>query len=347
MERGGDPDDGEPVRTSHVKGHLFKVVATAMLWMLCHVAHAGTHHYYYTDPQGTVLAKADASGTIVATYDYAPYGTAVASMSPAPNGPGYTGHVNDPDTGLVYMQARYYDPAVGRFLSVDPVSAVAKFSRYTYASNNPITNIDPDGMSDIPFGDCSKNPNCSHSFISGSDGGGTSSGAVKSTFTAPVGTPDSMKKYFVGTSASDRIKAAMAVMNYYSIDYHGVNFFYDAPLHDYADTLKDGPNGDGQTTIGESLFKLSFGYIGAVLSHEIEGHWQMQWSAPGMRSSETQAFSMREVQAFRMELSQTNVSRFGLTQDEVHMENVKLKTYYDYLSPANKRAVDRREYVPF
>ena len=44
-------------------------------------------------------------------------------MSGAPNGPGYTGHVNDPDTGLVYMQARYYDPGWGGFLSVDPVGA--------------------------------------------------------------------------------------------------------------------------------------------------------------------------------------------------------------------------------
>jgi RHS repeat-associated protein len=113
------------------------------------VAYAGTHHYYYTDPQGTVLARADASGAIIATYDYAPYGTAVASMSPAPNGPGYTGHVNDPDTGLVYMQARYYDPSTGGFLSVDPEGSVAgniyNFSRYAYANNNPVMNVDPDG----------------------------------------------------------------------------------------------------------------------------------------------------------------------------------------------------------
>src|SRR5574337_1092160 len=113
------------------------------------VVHAGTHHYYYTDPQGTVLAKADASGVIIATYDYAPYGTAVASLSPAPNGPGYTGHVNDPESGLVYMQARYYDPATGRFLSVDPVTPTPgdlfNFNRYAYAGNNPIKNVDPDG----------------------------------------------------------------------------------------------------------------------------------------------------------------------------------------------------------
>lgn len=124
-------------------------VVCLFLLLFSDLLHAGTHHYYYTDPQGTVLAKTDANGTIIATYDYTPYGTAVASMSPAPMGPGYTGHVNDPDTGLVYTQARYYDPTTGGFLSVDPVTPatgnIFNFSRYAYANNNPIANTDPDG----------------------------------------------------------------------------------------------------------------------------------------------------------------------------------------------------------
>lgn len=113
------------------------------------VLHAGNVTYVYTDPQGTPLAEADANGNIIATYDYAPYGQAVTSMSGSPNGPGYTGHVNDPETGFVYMQARYYDPEVGRFLSVDPIgiSAGSLFNgnRYAYANANPVANIDPDG----------------------------------------------------------------------------------------------------------------------------------------------------------------------------------------------------------
>ncbi|THD06342.1 RHS repeat-associated core domain-containing protein [Rhodanobacter lindaniclasticus] len=125
----------------------------AALWLILSLwaglTHAGTHHYYYTDVQGTVLAKADANGAIVATYDYAPYGTAVMNMSPAPNGPGYTGHVNDPESGFVYMQARYYDPAAGRFLSVDPMGLtpgnVFGQNRYVYANNSPYTNFDPTG----------------------------------------------------------------------------------------------------------------------------------------------------------------------------------------------------------
>jgi RHS repeat-associated protein len=62
---------------------------------------------------------------------------------------GFTGHVNDPDTDLVYMQQRYYDPIAGRFLSVDPVVTDANsgggFNRYNYANNSPYKYVDPDG----------------------------------------------------------------------------------------------------------------------------------------------------------------------------------------------------------
>lgn len=132
-----------------MKGHILKVVITTMLWMLCHVVQAGTVTYVYVDPQGTPLAEADASGNITARFEYTPYGVSVSSMGAAPDGLGYTGHVNDPDTGFVYMQARYYDPSGGRFLSADPISPASgdlfNFNRYDYTSNNPVNHTDPDG----------------------------------------------------------------------------------------------------------------------------------------------------------------------------------------------------------
>jgi len=124
--------------------------ALAVLWST--VALAKTVHYYYTDPQGTVLAKTDASGHVLVRSDYRPYGSPAQAQGTLPAGPGYTGHVNDPDTGLVYMQARYYDPGVGRFLTVDPVDPTAanefNFNRFVYANGNPIINTDPSGMDD-------------------------------------------------------------------------------------------------------------------------------------------------------------------------------------------------------
>ncbi|MGS0998319.1 RHS repeat-associated core domain-containing protein [Rhodanobacter sp. UC4451_H18] len=128
--------------------NTWQKIALAVLMLAAGQLHAeDAVHYYYTDPQGTVLAKADATGNVIATYDYAPYGS--QALGAPPSGPGYTGHVNDPDTGLVYMQARYYDPGVGRFLSVDPVTPspgnTFNFNRYDYTNNNPINHTDPDG----------------------------------------------------------------------------------------------------------------------------------------------------------------------------------------------------------
>jgi RHS repeat-associated protein len=65
--------------------------------------------------------------------------------------------VQDAATGLTYMQQRYYDPLIGRFLSVDPVTAYsmlgANFNRYWYANNNPYKFTDPDGRFGTPWED--------------------------------------------------------------------------------------------------------------------------------------------------------------------------------------------------
>lgn len=112
---------------------------------------AETVTYYYTSPQGTVLAAADSAGNFLTSADYRPYGG--QALGTPEDGPGYAGHVNDADTGLVYMQARYYDPAVARFLSTDPASAhegsLDQFNRFAYIKNNPASNIDPDGKESV------------------------------------------------------------------------------------------------------------------------------------------------------------------------------------------------------
>ncbi|SDM91289.1 RHS repeat-associated core domain-containing protein, partial [Maricaulis salignorans] len=65
-----------------------------------------------------------------------------------------TGHITDTDTGMVYMQARYYDPAIGRFLSGDPVGFAqggpGYFNRYAYVGNNPLNATDPSGETMMP-----------------------------------------------------------------------------------------------------------------------------------------------------------------------------------------------------
>lgn len=107
--------------------------------------------YQHTDALGSPIAVTNEAGAVIDRNDYEPYGAIIGK--PNFNGIGYTGHVMDGATGLTYMQQRYYDQSIGRFLSVDPVTADAKtggnFNRYWYANNNPYRFVDPDGRLDL------------------------------------------------------------------------------------------------------------------------------------------------------------------------------------------------------
>ncbi|WP_234349362.1 RHS repeat-associated core domain-containing protein, partial [Xanthomonas citri] len=107
---------------------------------------AGTIKFQHTDALGSPIAVTDAAGQVVERTDYQPYGSPIGKTV---DGIGYTGHAMDGATGLTYMQQRYYDQDLGRFLSVDPVAAdsvfSANFNRYWYANNNPYRFTDPDG----------------------------------------------------------------------------------------------------------------------------------------------------------------------------------------------------------
>ncbi|UHQ23257.1 RHS repeat-associated core domain-containing protein [Lysobacter sp. 5GHs7-4] len=102
--------------------------------------------YHHTDALGSPVATTNAAGALIERTNYEPYGSAINKTV---NGIGYTGHVMDGATGLTYMQQRYYDPTLGRFLSVDPVTANSgtgsNFNRYWYGNNNPYRFTDPDG----------------------------------------------------------------------------------------------------------------------------------------------------------------------------------------------------------
>jgi RHS repeat-associated protein len=84
-----------------------------------------------------------------AVTNYGPYGMPLtgAGLS-APPSKGYIGERFDPETGLQYLHARYYDPDLGRFLSPDtwdPTLPGVDNNRYAYAGNDPVNGSDPGG----------------------------------------------------------------------------------------------------------------------------------------------------------------------------------------------------------
>lgn len=107
--------------------------------------------YVHTDALGSPVARTNASGSVLNRTRFEAYGYPAAGTKPSPatSQIGFTGHVQDAESELVYMQQRYYDPIAGRFLSVDPVVTDANtgkmFGRYHYGNNNPYKFVDPDG----------------------------------------------------------------------------------------------------------------------------------------------------------------------------------------------------------
>ena len=79
----------------------------------------GTVYYYVTNLQGDVMRIVDASQNIVTSYDYDPYGKVISATGTLANvNPlRYRGYVYDQETGFYYLQSRYYDPAIGRFIN--------------------------------------------------------------------------------------------------------------------------------------------------------------------------------------------------------------------------------------
>ena len=109
---------------------------------------SGDISFYHVDGLGSVRRMSVLSGSAAAAYAYDVFGS-LRNVVGASTTFGFTGEQIDSEVGLVYLRARYYDPEMGRFLSLDRFPAVAgltqTINRYTYAQNNPARHTDPSG----------------------------------------------------------------------------------------------------------------------------------------------------------------------------------------------------------
>jgi RHS repeat-associated protein len=108
----------------------------------------GAVTYLLTDSLGSVRAAVSSSGSLIGATSYDAWGNPQATGGLAAITPfGYAGGYTDAD-GLIYLQARYYEPATGQFLSADPLLAQT-LQPYVYANGNPVSEIDPSGESGL------------------------------------------------------------------------------------------------------------------------------------------------------------------------------------------------------
>lgn len=101
--------------------------------------------WYHYNAHGDVVQLTDNNSTVIADYDYDPFGIHMKEAEQDDLNPfRYCGEYYDLESGYVYLRARYYDPEIGRFISEDP--ARDGFNWFVYCNNNPIRYIDPSGM---------------------------------------------------------------------------------------------------------------------------------------------------------------------------------------------------------
>ena len=121
------------------------------------LSHNGMTYYYITNLQGDVMSIVDGTGAVVAEYEYDPYGNILSTTGTLADTLGqinprrYRGYVYDQECNLYYLQSRYYDPSISRFLNADAYASTGQGiignNMFAYCQNNPVANYDPSGHS--------------------------------------------------------------------------------------------------------------------------------------------------------------------------------------------------------
>jgi RHS repeat-associated protein len=110
----------------------------------------GVTAYYLPDGLGSVRALSNESGATTDTYTYDAFGVSLGTTGTTANTYRFAGEQFDPTVGFYYLRARYYDPAMGRFVTMDSfagdMQVPLSLHKYLYAEADPINHTDPSGQ---------------------------------------------------------------------------------------------------------------------------------------------------------------------------------------------------------
>jgi RHS repeat-associated protein len=109
--------------------------------------YVGTTAYFYTrDHLGSIREMFTGGGTVVARYDYDPYGRSTTVLGTTPTDFNFTGLYRHSKSNLDLAVYRAYDPDLGRWMNRDPIEEEDGLNLYAYVHGNPINTVDPDGL---------------------------------------------------------------------------------------------------------------------------------------------------------------------------------------------------------
>ena len=125
------------------------------------ITYNGVVYYYLLNAQGDVVGLIDSTGAVVVQYTYDAWGRLLSITYPtddttssqhsaigANNPLRYRGYVYDTETGLYYLQSRYYNPTWGRFINADKqlaTDSIIGLNLFAYCNDNPVNMYDPNG----------------------------------------------------------------------------------------------------------------------------------------------------------------------------------------------------------
>ena len=126
------------------------------------MTYSSTKYFYLKNAQGDILGLVDASGNQVVAYTYDAWGKLLSTTGSLASSLGkanpfrYRGYVYDEKTGLYYLQSRYYNPAMGRFINADgevgKKGDIVGHNLFAYCINNPMNRTDASGQRSVEDG---------------------------------------------------------------------------------------------------------------------------------------------------------------------------------------------------
>jgi RHS repeat-associated protein len=297
---------------------------------LLHEETGSTVRYYHHDRRGDTVALTDGTGAVTDRANYGVYGELISRTGTTNTPFLFNGRwgVQTDSNGIYYHRARYYHPALRRFLNQDTVlGSIASslgLNRFAYANGNPVTGIDPFGL-------------------------------MKQDVDPDSGGDAAKLREIQGLFKTDRQKAIDEAVKYYKIDISSVTD--GGPVY-YARLIGEGDTVWGRVRIGPDAFEYGPEWLGSSIGHESEVHAKQEhpsilersWDRV-FHSSEFSATgyygqldAMHEVEAYSYEIK--NQGRYGTTQPQIENLERRRNSHYELLTPENKALADRGSYTP-